>query len=234
MSDVCPAGPASDQPMPCGLSPDDALERTFQSVAGKYPPGWAWDAVADRDTRMGQQTLAIAEIARDVEDRACALLAEWLCYSATETMPEWMTDYGLPDACGLNDLCAKLAAIGGASRAYFYEIASWFGYTDIVITEHTPLQCGLTPVGGGARLARDGRSLIAGGSCGSPLIRYVWTVTVGGPRLQRFSTGYGAKGGQRTGVGQPLLAIRRADDLECLFNRLKPAHTRLVFAYTGA
>lgn len=234
MSDVCPGGPASDQPMPCGLSPDDALERTFQAVAGKYPPGWAWDAVADRDTRMGQQTLAIAEIARDVEDRACALLTEWLCYSATETMPEWLDDYGLPDACGLDDLCVKLAAIGGASRSYFYEIATWFGYTDIAITEHRPLQCGLTPCGPGPGVGVDGRSRIAGSSCGSPLIRFVWNVTVGGPRLQRFAVGRGVGAGQRTGKGQPLLAIRRADDLECLLNRLKPAHTRLVFSYTGA
>ncbi len=57
--------------------------------------------------------------------------------------------------------------------------------------------------------------------------RYYWTVHVDTAKL----TGFASASGQ-SGV-DPHLRIGIADDLECLLNRWKPAHTEIIFDYSG-
>lgn len=59
--------------------------------------------------------------------------------------------------------------------------------------------------------------------------RYYWTVHVDTARLTWFRVG---GGGGQTGV-DPHLRISLALDLECLLNRWKPAHTQIIFDYSG-
>lgn len=115
----------------------DALRQVFRAIAAKYPSGWAWDRVSDVGSNIGSDVLVHAEVVYDIERRACDLLAEFVCTSARETLPEWWADYGLPDDCGLNDLCAKLAAIGGASCDYFVGLGAALGY-DLCCSEIDP------------------------------------------------------------------------------------------------
>lgn len=125
----------------------DALRQCFAAVAAKYPTGWAWDRASDVGTNIGSDALVQAEIAYDIERRACRLLAEFVCTSASETLPEWWADYGLPDDCGINDLCAKVAALGGANCDYFAELGAALGY-DICCTELAPeIQAGCWSLG---------------------------------------------------------------------------------------
>ena len=70
-----------------------------------------------------------------------------------------------------------------------------------------------------------------GGSHGRfnpPNFRFVWTVSISGQRLTRFQFGVSSFG------RDPFLDIRKAEDLECILQRLKPAHTQLFFNYGGA
>lgn len=106
----------------------DGLAQCFGARAAKVPPGWAMEGAADVATRVGAETLASAEIAYDVTKRAVELLSEWACGTARYTLPEWWADYGLPDECGINNLCAKVAAVGGASCEYFSDLAALLGY----------------------------------------------------------------------------------------------------------
>lgn len=157
--------------------------------------------------------------------------------TSLELLPDWERVLGLPEPClpapeSIPERQAKVAEKlarrpGRQDRGYFYELARSLGY-DITITEYVPAQCGLTQCG--ATLVTDGPYRIQGAGCGSPAIRFVWSITVTGPRLTWFSVG---GGGGRAGQ-DPHLRIARADDLECILRKLKPAHTNLVFNYTGA
>ena len=57
--------------------------------------------------------------------------------------------------------------------------------------------------------------------------RFYWTVHVHQAALTWFRVTKG-----QTGV-DPHLRIGLADDLECLLNRWKPAHTQIIFDYTN-
>lgn len=59
--------------------------------------------------------------------------------------------------------------------------------------------------------------------------RYYWTVHVDTARLTWFRVG---GGGGQTGI-DPHLRIGLALDLECLLNKWKPAHTQIIFDYSG-
>jgi uncharacterized protein YmfQ (DUF2313 family) len=59
--------------------------------------------------------------------------------------------------------------------------------------------------------------------------RYYWTVHVDTARLTWFRLG---GGGGQTGI-DPHLRIGLALDLECLLNKWKPAHTQIIFDYSG-
>jgi uncharacterized protein YmfQ (DUF2313 family) len=157
--------------------------------------------------------------------------------TSLDLLADWERVLGLPEPClPLADLTVaerqrlvaeKLSRRPGAqSRQYFLEIASRLGYA-VTITEFIPAQCGITQCG--ATRIVSGSFIIEGAGCGSPGIRYVWRVAVTGPRLTWFAAG---AGGGRAGQ-DPHLRIRRAEDLECLLHLLKPAHTRLVFDYSG-
>lgn len=104
------------------------LRRCYESLAQKYPPGWAYEAAGDLSTVLGSDVLARAEVTYDINRLACLLLDEWVCKTAAQTLTDWWADYGLPDECGINNLCAKVAAIGGANCEYFCDLAALLGY----------------------------------------------------------------------------------------------------------
>lgn len=167
-------------------------------------------------------------------------------FALSESFPPWSIDMlsdwervlGLPEPClpvGTPTIAERQAAVaeklarrpGRQDPAYFIWLARRLGYT-ITITEHIPAQCAMTPCGAYRTISPDGTLIVRGAGCGTPYIRFVWRVTVTGPRLTWFALGLGGRAGQ-----DPHLRIRRAEDLECLLDKLKPAHTKLIFAYSG-
>jgi len=106
-------------------------ETIAKSVCAKFPRGWAWDAVDIDGTNMNALAMAWAWVVKDVRDKACELLPEFVCDTASATVDEWNADYGLPDDCGINDICAKVAATGGADCGYFTDLASYLGYENV-------------------------------------------------------------------------------------------------------
>jgi uncharacterized protein YmfQ (DUF2313 family) len=61
---------------------------------------------------------------------------------------------------------------------------------------------------------------------GPPEIRYYWTVHVNALSLTYFRTGISECGVDR------LLAIGVPEDLECVLDRWKPAHTQIVYDFS--
>lgn len=226
------------------------IKRTAEDFAHAFmaalPVGEIWPR--DRASVLYRRVRGLVGIvARWAERTAVFLLLEAFPPTSFDLLPDWERVCGLPDPClpGVTlTLEERRAAVreklaqrpGAQSRAYFIEIARRLGYIEpepsptalavelsaevgrrheVTITEYRPFMAGVSRCG-------DPRWQIA-----PHQMRYVWSVRVPGQRLTWFRAGSG-----QAGV-DPHLAIRRAEDLECMLDRLKPAHTRLSFDYTG-
>jgi uncharacterized protein YmfQ (DUF2313 family) len=180
------------------------------------PPGAAWrgalmqallEGLAGVDARIAQR---MADILREADPR-----------NADESIDDWESNLGLPEACigQLATLQERRAAVvakytsgGGQSRAYFIALAAALGYA-ITIEEFRPFICGLSHCGDVLE--------------GAPTVRFYWRVRVPGLRYTPFRTGISR-------CGEKLGSIARAADLECELTRLQPAEANLIFSYEGA
>lgn len=179
------------------------------------PPGAAWSREPDAD--LTKLLTATADGFARADQRADDLRDEADPYNTVEMLPDWERIAGLPDSCvGSLDtiyarqlaLVAKLSAVGGQSRAYFIGLAAAMGY-EITITEYKMRQHG------------DPHGALYGGQEWN----FVWQVnapaTTIKPRL------YG-----RSFYGEPYRTWGYKQ-LECAIAALKPAHTKVLFAYGG-
>jgi uncharacterized protein YmfQ (DUF2313 family) len=193
------------------LTPDDFTAGAQRSL----PRGAAWPR--DPDALLTSLTAALAARHADVHRRAVQLLAvEADPRSTVEMLPDWEHAYGLPDPCTpLNAtlqqrraaLVAKIVSIGGQSRAYFIQVAAALGYA-ITIEEFKPSIVGVTHCGD---LLRDKGW------------RFLWRVHAPAVKSWRAKAGASTAG--------EFLGAHGTGPLECVLNRLKPAHTVLEFAY---
>lgn len=146
-----------------------------------------------------------------------ALLVEIDPRTTNQLLVDWERVYGLPDACGSVAvtaeerrayLVAKVAATGGLSRPYFESLAAVLGYPDITITTFRPTSCEM--------------------SCESLVIddtwRFAWQVNV--PDQGDNHGFFLADSTCTEPVDHYLTGV-----LECVFMRLKPAHTYVLFTY---
>lgn len=162
-------------------------------------------------------------------------------------LPDWERVLGLPEPCFpvAQTIQERRAAVreklqrrpGAQSRAYFIEIARRLGYHVVGSFDGLPLELPAGATGDRRVTIREYRPFMAGLSrCGDATWstmaqrnRFYWTVRIAEARATWFRAG---AGGGRSGV-DPLVRVRRADDLECVLNRLKPGHTIVLFDYRG-
>jgi uncharacterized protein YmfQ (DUF2313 family) len=199
------------------------------------PHGQAWPR--HPESALVLSCFGLADTFGFVDSRAADLLERESDPRATvELLSDWERAWGLPDPCVTvpqtaearrTALVLKMTMLGGQSRQFFIDVAAALGYT-ITITEYLPYQCGISRVG-------DTRSELDNPEdptrfmwqLGPPELRYYWTVHVNALALSYFHTGIGECGVDR------LLSIGHAQDLECLFDRYKPAHTVIVYDYSS-
>lgn len=193
----------------------DAYRRQLQ---GLLPQGAAWPR--DPEATLTQVLTAVAEGLARVDQRGDDLVAEADPRTTAELLTDWERVAGLPEDCLVGAeqtldarraaLVTKLTARGGASPAYLIGVAGTFGWT-IAITEHRAFRAGASTAGDA--LTNDGWP-------------HAFTVDGGAVRVECFQAGSGAAG--------QALATWGVEPLECLIERLKPAHTRALFAYSGS
>jgi len=188
------------------------------TLASFLPTGGAWPR--DLDSFLMKLVEGLAVEFADVEELIKLLLEEADPNTAQHTLVEWERALGLPDECSnvattIQErrlaIVAKYLNEGGQSKAYFQALAQAYGYS-VTIEEFRPFVFGISRVGD--RLN------------GPATVRHFWRVTVSDPRVTWFRFG-------QSQFGDPLAKIARAEDLECIFQRLKPAHTTLIFNYSG-
>lgn len=178
------------------------------------PPGLAWPTDGDAVLTATLDAAAV-ELSR-LDARAADLEREWHAPTTLELLSDFERVLGLPDPCmpapeSISQrraaVVAKLIALGGASPAYFIELARSVGY-EITITEFRPF--------------RVGRS-----SAGDPLSNgdwpHAWQVNGLQDTFGVFRAGENSAGDPLRWWGNQLL--------ECLLSIYKPAHTILTFAY---
>jgi uncharacterized protein YmfQ (DUF2313 family) len=222
------------------MADDRHIRRTGEQYSEAFeallPVGAAWPR--EPDTALMAFVLGLSEIwGTPVDSRAADLLERETDPRATvEMLPDWLRNWGLPDPCvkaptsmqeWRNALIAKMTMLGGQSREFYISVAESLGYS-ITITEYLPYQCGISRVG-------DTRSALDNPQdptrymwqLGPPEIRYYWTVHVNALKLTYFRTGI-----SQTGVDR-LLAIGVPEDLICVLDRIKPAHTDIVYDFSA-
>jgi uncharacterized protein YmfQ (DUF2313 family) len=153
------------------------------------------------------------------------------------------------------ELVLRMTMIGGQSRQFFIDTAAYLGYS-ITISEFRTFMCGLDRCGdnrvygdgtnpmfsqmfvsgylpvynpNGTRVVNGELSEYPNYGLGPPENRFYWTVHVHETALIWFRTG---NGGGQCGI-DPHLTIGHAQDLECILNRWKPAHTQIIYDYSG-
>lgn len=186
-------------------------------LAALLPSGPAWPR--SRDARLTALLEALAVEAARIDERGGELLAEMTPDTAFEMLADWELAAGLPDNCGgevaetisqrRNALLARLRSLGGQSPGYFVALAATFGF-DITVSEYRPFRAGLSEAG----------DALTNGDW-----VFTWQVNAPEETVFPFLAGLGAAGER--------LATWGNDRLECLLNRYKPAHTILIFTYSG-
>lgn len=204
------------------------------AINNLLPTGLAWPR--DASSVLQQLVNGLSAIWEDVENAVDLLLNFESDPRITNILlPDWERAWGLPDLC-LDEpvttsdrqkaLVLRITLLGAQDRQFFIDLAASIGYT-VTITEYRPFVVGLDRVG-------DNREWFGGTSYGDypyilgpPDNRFYWTVHVGVARLTWFRATKG-----QLGVDHHL-TIGLATDLECLFRRYKPAHTDIIFDYSG-
>lgn len=158
------------------------------------------------DSRFRQLLFAVAFMLARVEKRARDLLNEFDPRTTVELLPEWERLVGLPDPC------TGPAETLQERRARVVQKLNPAKYQNLAFYQDLATRLGYVV------------TIQEFIPMESP---FLWRVTVTEPRITFFRCG-------QSRCGDRLRSIERADDLECLLFRLKPAHTTLEVAYTGA
>lgn len=164
---------------------------------------------------MGAELDAEGGALDGAQSAAAALLRESDPRSASSMFTDWERVAGLPDGCvDIGEqttaqrraaLVARLTQRGGQTPAYFVGLAAALGYT-ITITEFGP-----------HTVNDDVNAAIRGAEW-----RYVWQVNAPEQTVSVMTV--------NDTVADPLASWGNTI-IECVVQRLKPAHTQVLFAY---
>ena len=173
---------------------------------------WPRDAGAVQTQALATLTPAYARLlARDN-----TLVRDAFPATTVELLPEWEATLGLPDPCAGEDptveirqahVKARFVYSGGQSVPYFVGYAAALGYP-ITVTEFAPMRFGQP--------------------FGQPMYgvawAYAWQVNAPTFVVRDFTFGQGSFGDPFATWGNTVL--------QCELNRLKPAHTVLLYNYS--
>jgi len=178
------------------------------------PSGSAW--VAETGSVLRGLLHAGAEMLADVHRRATDLLDEADPRTAFELLPEWEKEVGLPGKCSASAdtirerqamVHAKWISRGGQSRPYFINLAKALGYV-ITITEFTPFTCEDT-----CEDAVTDEGWV-----------FVWQTNAAATTIINSTC--------ESSCEDPLRDWGNTI-LECVITEDKPAHTQVIFTYSG-
>jgi len=205
-----------------------AQEDLLPQVIATAPRGviWGTDEASDgtgASPVMRKVWTAMAGWMADLYKAAFDTAVQCFPSGITFSLEDWEAEYGLPDPCTspdsgvqgrINAVRARFGAQGGSSPAYFVCLAASIGY-EVSITEPSDFICDVSECDG------DDTVVNVNG-------HHEWVVRLNGLGDTWFYCDEGECD------DTPLEGFAVAADLECVFRRLAPLHTTVVFDYTAA
>lgn len=204
------------------MTRDKWVQRTADEYAAGFnnllPTGPAWPR--QPGTALQGVVLGLSGIwGNPVEVLAALLLkTESDPRTANVLLPDWERAFGLPDLCipipstdiatREKNLVAKMIFLGSQDRAFFIAQAAAIAGQTITIREYAPYMTGVSRTGDTNNLNTDNDGKMRW-QLGPPENRFYWTVKVTG-----------------------LLSNWAGADSQCLLQRWKPAHTKVIFDYS--
>jgi uncharacterized protein YmfQ (DUF2313 family) len=194
-------------------SPEDYLTQ-FQRLLPRgriWHRGWGWIQDAD--------LLTLMPVWSRLSTRLNDLIQEIFPCTTTELLPEWEATLGLPDECTgplptqqqrQAAVCGKFVGRGGNSREYFIHLAASLGF-QIEIKTYAPFRASINR---------------AGDPVYDEKWAYAWSVIATETAVVYFTAGHSTAGDPLATWGNALLEFE--------FERIKPAHTEIVFEYVLA
>lgn len=195
------------------------------------PTGYAWNNDPDSDLYKLVNGIII-ELCR-VDDRLEDLLREIDPFQTLELLEDWETMLDLVDTClddenlSIDDrrsrIVQQLNALGGASADYFEELLLNSGFVVEVTPYFAPFKAGSRA---GDRLTNGQSYFRAGSRAGDRLYNTGWTFWWEVHSDDNIVTYFvaGSRAGER-------LANYGNERIECIVEKLKPAHTNVLFTY---
>ena len=189
-----------------------------QLLKNLLPWGKAWNR--DGDSILDQLMHTKGDELSRIDVRMSDLLKERDTRKTLELLIDHEEDLGLPDDCTelgatiaerRNIAHNKLIEIGGLNRQYYIDLMDDLGYGDIDIEEYTPFWSG------------QGTS---GEACGDQTNIFYWKVNISIDPDNWFPFRAGM-----SLAGDRLLRVAGMETVRCILNRVKPAHTNLLFGY---
>jgi uncharacterized protein YmfQ (DUF2313 family) len=210
---------------------DRHLRRTGDDYANQFltllPQGQAWPK--EPGSTLYQTCFGLSEYWGFVDGRAGDLLERESDPRKTlELLPDWERAWGLPDPClpsatTLDErrrmLLFVMRLVGTQSRNFYEQVMEWLGYT-ITIKEFAPFMAGVSEAGD-TRYEYDNTGEFRW-EIGPEELRFYWTAEAEMPALIWFRASNGEAGVDHH------LEIRTPEELQCLLNRWKPAHTEII------
>lgn len=200
--------------------PDSGPAELGELILGEAQLGQP--AIKVERTVMAAYWASYAEVCEGASRRACELLAEFFCHSINETEDWWATDYGFPDPCEpWDNLCDKVAALGGSTCDYLVWAAARRGWSITCTdcgTADPKAVAGCTLVGPWAQMCFD---------CQPDTINIAIDV-LNSPAYVAFNSP--AYAGVAM-AGCTSLCEPDPQQIECLVERIKPAHVAVAYTY---
>lgn len=192
------------------------MSNGYSSVIHKLlPSGKAWNK--EENSNLDKLVQGISEEFVRIDKRGNELIVELDPTRSTELLPNWETLLGLPDASfgepdsaqeRRNLVVLKLSLRGGQSRQYFIDLIKKLGF-DIEIQEFHPFRAGGSSAGDA--LNQDDNW------------RHTWGVKMLQAAVFYFRAGESSAGDS--------LASYRNSVVTGIINKLKPAHTHVIFSF---
>lgn len=164
----------------------------------------------------------LVEVKR-IRDEICELRGEVIPSKTVKLIDEHEIEYGLPEPCNLiaptdfearkKELIRKVNSSGGNYINYFRDLAARLGI-DVIITEDPSTQSFLS-----------GRNK-SGDKIWGSIWLFTWYIEVQNVNINVFLSGQNQSGTPLRWWG--------AEEIECFFNLLKPAHTNISIKFVPA
>jgi uncharacterized protein YmfQ (DUF2313 family) len=206
------------------------LEKYKRLIRGLFPTGWAWRFNFGSDFEALVEGLA-NEPCR-IEERGFKFLDEMDPNTTFEMLDDWERLLGIPDECTPEDrdlsiferrvrVLQKLTTGGGQNEDFYILVAQQLGYDIGVIDveDFKDFRVGEARVGD----ALNNSTLPGGGGTSPAGWAFTWQIEAPAALTRQFCVG-------QSTVGERLVLFEN-EELECVIEKFKPAHTTVLFSF---